>query len=369
VASQADDFYNWHMVEPESLKSASKFDHYKDLSQHLSKHLRGAKWQSISCSRYILLNNPGQLIDAQQQVLNNRFKNILCNANEIDPGIRISRNVTIEPTAVLIPPVFIGENSQIGASAKIGPNACISADCIIDQGTSIEQSCVFPGTYIGEALNIKNSIVNQNQLLNLDINGLVHLSEDFLLGSMKQNWLSSWLSRIFWRLLALVMLIVFSPLLAITAFFKFLFKSDNCLFAQREYIETPSSIENPQIRKYTAYSFSSHLLSQRKRPYHPLAHFLQEFLPGLLAVINGKLSMVGLQPRTEEEFSQLSNAHRKTFLKAYSGLITENQVFFSGLANEQELLAAETLHLNKKSFFYDLSLLFKYFVSFFQFPW
>ncbi|MFZ5949937.1 MAG: hypothetical protein ACOYXC_04495 [Candidatus Rifleibacteriota bacterium] len=368
-ARQTDEFYSWHMIEPASLKNAGDFNFYKDLSLYLSKHLSGSKWQIISCSKFILLNNPGQLIEAQQHVLSNRFKNILCNANEIDPGIRISRNVTIEPTAVLTPPVFIGENCQIGASVKLGPNACISADCIIEQGSSIENSCVFPGTYVGEALNIKNSIVNQNQLLNLDINGLIHLSEDFLLGSMKQNWFSSTLAQLFWRSVAMSMLLVFSPVLAIAAIFKFLFKSNGRFICTRQYIQTPCNIQNPEIRKFSVSSFSERLLSERKRPYHPLAHFIQEFLPGLPAVISGKISMVGLQPRTEEEFARLPSAHRKVFLKAFSGLITENQVHFSGVANEQEMLAAETLHLNKYSFTYNLNLLLKYFFSFFQFPW
>lgn len=363
-----DKMFSWHLVKPDELRLAEGFDTYKDFSLHLKKQLQKDRCQIFACSEYLLLDSIGDLIRAQNEVLSGKFSSILCNANEIEPGIRVARNVSIEPSAKVIAPVFIGENSQISSQASIGPNASIGSNCIIDRATSISNSSVFSGTYVGESLNINNSIVNHNQLMNLDINGRIYLSEDFLLGNVQSGRFVEGLQNLLWRLIAVALFIAFLPLLILAILLRFAAAGRNKLFIKKDCISTPNSLNDPLVKQYTRLTFSAASLSRRARPYHSLAHFFLDFLPGLPAVIMGRMSLIGLQSRTEEEFNNLSSAHKKVFLKGKSGLVTENQVFFAGIAGEQELLAAETLHFARGGFFYDMKLLLRYFASFFSLP-
>lgn len=353
----------WHLVSADSLQKAAKFNDYKSLSEHLSSKQKNI----IECQKYLVLENPADLIEAQKTVMTEALP-VLCNANEVDPGVWISRNVSLAPTAIIAPPIFIGENAQISTGAKIGPNACIGVDCIIDSSTTISNSCVFSGTYVGEALNISNSIVNQSQLLNLDINGKVNLSEDFMLASMRTNSLFDTLEQLFWRIFALFIAVIFLPLMLTCIIVKKVFSQTDSIFYKKLCITTPANPDSPVLPEFVRLSLSSASLSNRKKSYHSIAHFILEVLPSLPAVITGKTSLVGLQNRSQKEFEQLSKPHKKLFLKSKTGLITENQVNFDGIASDQELFAAEALHSAKYSFSYNMKLFLGYFISFFIWP-
>lgn len=366
-ADKTEELFNWYLVKPAELKQAGDFAAFGDLGGHLKSQIRDNQ-QSLACREFLLLDQAADLIAAQKEALSGRLKGLLCNAAEIEPGIRIARNVSIAPSAKIAAPVFIGENSQISDKAEIGPNTSIGSDCIVDSSSKISNSSIFPGTYVGEYLNIDNSIVNQSMLLNLDINGQIFLDEKFLLGTIRSGGFSAMLQSVCWRITALIIFIAFLPVLILAATVSFVMSGRGRCFNRRTCISTPNTLNEPQIRQYSRLSLSSADLSDRKKYFHSLAHFILEFLPGLPAVIMGRLELVGLQPRTAEEFQKMSHGHQKIFLKGKSGLVTENQVYFGGIANPQELTAAEALHLAKDSFSYNLKLFTRYLFSFLSLP-
>lgn len=369
IAGNSDtDCFNWHLLPASDICQAREAASFASLSKRLFEISDPRSHLLVTPDNFLQFQTLKDLLIAQNDALSGKFPDLIFNANEVEPGVRISRNVSLDPTVKIVPPVFLGENSQIFANARLGPNACIGSDCICDNGSTICDACVFSGTYIGEALNIRKSLVNRNNLLNLEIDGQIYLDEDFLLGSMQSSRFTDLIHSVVSRATAFSLFLFFLPVLLLAIILKKVFRSDQSVLIPIECIVTPNNLNQPQLRTFTRYSLSSTHLSQRRRYYHGLAHFIQEFLPGLLAVIAGKMDLIGLQTRTPKEFSSLSKGHQKVFLKGKSGLITENQVRFAGIAGDSELIAAETLHLHKASFSYNFKLLVNYFLSFFYLP-
>jgi mannose-1-phosphate guanylyltransferase len=55
----------------------------------------------------------------------------------------ISENTIIHPTAKIVGPVYIGENTKIGAYSTIGPNTIIGNNCIVGINNKIIASIVW----------------------------------------------------------------------------------------------------------------------------------------------------------------------------------------------------------------------------------
>ena len=57
-------------------------------------------------------------------------------------------------------------------------------NCIVDAGSLIQDSIIFQKSYIGEALGIKDSIVDRNLLINLTHGTSIHIEDDFILSEL-----------------------------------------------------------------------------------------------------------------------------------------------------------------------------------------
>ncbi|MBX7187501.1 MAG: hypothetical protein K1Y01_20320 [Vicinamibacteria bacterium] len=77
------------------------------------------------------------------------------------PGdIRVGRGVRIDPSARLIGPVFLGDQSRIGAGAVIGPHAYIGGGAMVGRNTVLRDAVVTRRTSVGERLDIESAIVS-----------------------------------------------------------------------------------------------------------------------------------------------------------------------------------------------------------------
>jgi hypothetical protein len=86
----------------------------------------------------------------------------ICHAGlEVSTGVWIAGNVSIAPTAEIVAPTYIGENSRIDSGARIGPFAVIGSDCLIAQGAIVRNAVVCPGTYAGSHVELDHVLVNK----------------------------------------------------------------------------------------------------------------------------------------------------------------------------------------------------------------
>lgn len=99
------------------------------------------------------------------------------------PGIWVDEGVEIRRGARIVGPAYLGARCTIGERAVITRFSNIERDSYIDYGTVIENSSVLPNTYVGIWLDLRHSLVHGNQLLNLERDVLVEVSDPHLLRS------------------------------------------------------------------------------------------------------------------------------------------------------------------------------------------
>lgn len=101
---------------------------------------------------------------------------------EHGPGMWCGEGAEIDSTVVIQGPAFIGAGSKVASGCRIAGISSIERECEVDCGTVIDNSLVLRGTYVGMALDVKNSIVGNEKIFNLDRNVEVSVSDARLIG-------------------------------------------------------------------------------------------------------------------------------------------------------------------------------------------
>ena len=86
---------------------------------------------------------------------------------EIDQGILVGPQASIDPTAKLIGPCVIGAHSIIGAQTTIGPEAYVGADCIVCDQAELSQGILLDHTMLEPGAKEKESVLSYCTATNL----------------------------------------------------------------------------------------------------------------------------------------------------------------------------------------------------------
>ena len=96
---------------------------------------------------------------------------------EVKPGIWVCEGARIERSARVVAPAFIGRNVQISDECLITRGSNIESNSNADYGTAVEDSSILSNTYVGIGLDLSHSIVNGHNLLNLQHNVSLEISD------------------------------------------------------------------------------------------------------------------------------------------------------------------------------------------------
>ncbi|MBI2774060.1 MAG: NTP transferase domain-containing protein [Chloroflexi bacterium] len=80
---------------------------------------------------------------------------------EISPGVRVGGEHTIDPTAIVLGPVYLGGGVKIGAQAQIVGPTVLGDYVVVEPGAVIDRSIVWRNTYIGERSEVHGAIVGR----------------------------------------------------------------------------------------------------------------------------------------------------------------------------------------------------------------
>ena len=305
----------------------------------------------VPAPRCLSIRTGREFLRSQRDALAGKFPGLMIAGRQVEPGIWISRNVSLHPTAQVTAPVYIGENCSIGRGARLGPSAVIGENCIVDTQSTAVDSLVVAGTYIGEALELDSVIVDRNRLVNVRLGTSFLASETFLLSSLTVRASGRALQRTVSRLCAFLMLAVLWPLLAAMAIFLAIGKRGR--FASYEAVDIPAD-DNPAAWRCFRVPY---IEWEGGQPEGRGAEFLYRFLPGLLSVLSGDLFLIGVSPRSRASLEALPADWKSIYLRAKTGLITEAAVMFGPHCSNDELYTAEAYYSATESLSHDLKLL------------
>jgi hypothetical protein len=257
------------------------------------------------------------LLDANRRVLMREFPGLLVGGREVQPGIWVSRNVTIHPTAKLAAPAFLGENSRVAAMVQVGPAASIGKDCLIERETFVSDSVVCGGSYVGQQLALRGVVVDRSRLISPRWDAEIEGVDDLLLGSVFGEPWRSRVRRGCGRGAAAVGLALASPCL----FVLWVGSALRVIPALRRQsmVRTPTVSEPCRWKAFPLWSFGARLIPFGRTGW--ARHFFFCFLPALPSIAAGHLGLTGSRPRTKEELEQAPVSKRDAYLHSRVGVL------------------------------------------------
>jgi NDP-sugar pyrophosphorylase family protein len=324
----------------------------QELQTYLEQGLLSGDSTAIESAEWIDASTPDALLDTQARLLGGKLNGLMISGIERQTGIWVSRNVNIHPTAILTAPLYIGPNCRIHRGVRLGPDVVISSGCIVDSNTVVEQSLAMAGSYIGEGLELNRTIVNHDLLVNVRLGTRVNISESFLLGGLESKSRQGWLARGVQSLLAALLILIFSPVLLLSLLY--------FLVARRLSYVSVKMAKAPMGP--AAIVSSSYLLpcvgADAWNVCRPAGWgaFTRQFLPGLFAVLAGRVGLVGLPPRSAAELQRLPEEWRALYTTGRDGLITEAAVAAADPHDETQLYLADAYYAARRSWLHDTKL-------------
>jgi len=129
-------------------------------------------------SSYAALSHPSLL---------RRIPDLMIDGREVEPGVILSRNVEIHPSARIVPPVFLGRNVRIERRAEIGPHAVIQHTSLVSRETAVRDAVILPESFIGEGLVLSDMIAAPGGLFSLAAGAAIEITDAFLIGHMRHE--------------------------------------------------------------------------------------------------------------------------------------------------------------------------------------
>ena len=202
---------------------------------------------------------------------------------EVHAGLWQGHGVQVHARATVRPPVRLGDNVRVEAGADVGPSAFVAKDCFVDQRAQMSHSVICDSTYVGRGLEVHQSVVVQNTLIRMPEQQVVHIPDAFLLGSTSTQGPSKVLPVVH-RAGALVALLVSTPLLLVMWALRGVEWID--VLGGRLTLELGTGQGAPEVVSIPRFRDSTGWISR---------------LPMLLAVVLGRLALVGIEPLDPQE--------------------------------------------------------------------
>lgn len=122
-----------------------------------------------------------------QRVLNHELSGIVVHGAELQPGVWAARGASIDPTANIHAPVWIGANAMICANATVGPNAIIGEHAIVSPQAIIKSAIVGKGSVVGEGLELEACAVRAEQIVDFATGTAVTMNDPLMLDSRESE--------------------------------------------------------------------------------------------------------------------------------------------------------------------------------------
>ena len=299
----------------------------------------------------LAIHDDRSALEAQSALLSGRFPQALRSGKEIEPGIWLSRNVRLHPTARVIAPVHVGEDCRIGPGVTIGPNVAMGAGSMIDSGTTVSDVVIAEHTYIGRGLDLSRMIVDRNRILSVDSGTIVEPRDATIVSGVNASSTPAAIRDLADRMAAIMVIPLLGPLAVIGLLAA---RCQGVRFMPRwtAIVRLPAG---PDPRRWN--TFRLWRTAEVCLPVRPgLLDIATRVWPGLFAVAAGRMRFVGCAARSADELSALSPGARDLALSGRPGLITEAMVRLEPDATDLEREVAEACHAATGGFLHDLKL-------------
>lgn len=298
--------------------------------------------------RFHEITTPADYLQANLRALKGEFEGLIIPGRSIEPGVFVGKHTRIHPSAVLSPPVLIGDHCIIGSNCSIGEGAIVCDRVVIDERVSVLGSMVLSHTYLGPYADVRNAVVNRNCLLQIPTLQEVCMGDDLILGDLSRATLSARAERLWNVLLAILFVTITFPVTAFCCLRHLTHPPRRLFESEKRYGGVARrDLGGKRVWKdFDMYSFRS-----RNR--------IIQKLPGLTNVLNGDLNLVGVSPLTREELEGMLGEWLEIRSNAPAGLFRPWEAEVRRDLDWEEKMVIETYYAATRSFWGDLAILVK----------
>lgn len=156
------------------------------------------------------LDSVEKYFDVSMQVLKEGGEKYVLPGYTADNDVFIGQNVEIARSCDLSKPFSVGNNVRLEQLSVIGKNAVIGSNVIVSSQTTIENSIIYDGTFIGEDLDLSSKIVFKNRIVSPESGSIMPIVDEFVVSGVKKKRENSFFADAFFYLLALVFAVIYS---------------------------------------------------------------------------------------------------------------------------------------------------------------
>lgn len=300
------------------------------------------------------LATPSGYLRSSRYVMDTHGAGLIIIGKEVRDGIWVGPGARIPVGTSVIPPVYIESHVQVHEQAIIGPYTELGSGSIVDANSYAVESLVLAGSYIGKGLDVRRCLVHENLILNADLRSVYAANDEILLTSVDTSESAEEGSTVplISRFTALLFALITLPL------FPILYLAGGDRGINAEYVRIPKVRSKKGGDLSTCRILAPCLRGVIKGSLW--RHFLLHLLPGLWAIVTGKVCLVGLPLRTVEEFSHLSSDWQGVYLRSRPGLLCEADIIYREEPEEEMLFASEMMMTINQSTGYQMKLFFRY---------
>lgn len=269
-----------------------------------------------------------------------RITGLLIPGRQTGLGLIQGRNTEAYPQNLKQGIALIGSNAHLHPSVELSGEVVIGNNVIIDRSATIDSSVILPHSYIGELVEIRNAIVRGNDLIRVDTGAALKISDTFLLADLKTATFNKGLGSVFNRVAGLLLLFLSLPLWFLALFLAFVQNPTKpfCIYRLRGNKIELNDFGMPQRSEFSAGEWNVNVPVLR-------------YLPRVIAVASGHLSLIGTLPVSLETAAQRTEEWEKLADKAPAGLLGPTQLHVPTAASEVEKLMSDSFyaaHFNLK---------------------
>jgi len=232
----------------------------------------------------------------QVEALRRRATGMVHLDHEYRPGIWFGPGAGAASDVIFTPPCWVGAHAKIGARCRIGPHAFVGAGVFLDEDVEVEESVVCADTYVGSHTSLKRMAAQGGLLMDFEKGIGVEVVDEFVLAHLGRSASSPpWFERLFAAVAAI-------PI---------------------EWIARPI---NRGVAPVETSMQLGRSLSVRLRTYArgPLCLRRSGWLRQVAA---GNMRLVGVLPRTAEDWKTLSPDARSALEQAPAGVFALSDLY------------------------------------------
>lgn len=267
----------------------------------------------VSVPYCLNVSTPADYLEGWDHVVGREMPLLVQTGRDRSPGVVIGRGARVDPSATLTAPCYVGENTIIGRGCQIGPRGYVCSNCILEEDTSVSDTVILPGSYVGANLELKHKVAARSSILDLVRKLVVPVSDDVLFGST--NLSSRQGPSAAERGTALIAAIVLSPIWAIG---------------------------------YLAGRLTP--LGEREIGYaSPTKDLFCRTLPGLLSVAAGKARLVGAPNLSARAVQSMEPDIRRALVAVPKGIVSETYLLYGPKPTDEDLWASSAFQAAGKT--------------------